>query len=167
MDMLTTNDAQLLFLMDAYWRASNYLSVGQIDLLDNPLLKEPLKRKHISYGWLVIGVQLRASISFTYTSTASSKNQNLDMIYIIGPESSPASSAMGRPRPARWQPDGTATSSSILSAMVAFQPILYLNGYKIGNPCFLARIPQNELQKLFEGYGYKPFLSRNREKTAL
>ena len=30
--------------MDAYWRASNYLSVGQIYLLDNPLLKEPLKR---------------------------------------------------------------------------------------------------------------------------
>ena len=33
--------------MDAYWRASNYLSVGQIYLLDNPLLQEPLKREHI------------------------------------------------------------------------------------------------------------------------
>src|SRR5262249_31667539 len=33
--------------MDAYWRASNYLSVGQIYLLDNPLLKEPLKREHV------------------------------------------------------------------------------------------------------------------------
>ena len=33
--------------MDAYWRASNYLSVGQIYLLDNPLLREPLKREHI------------------------------------------------------------------------------------------------------------------------
>ena len=33
--------------LDAYWRASNYLSVGQIYLLDNPLLKEPLKREHI------------------------------------------------------------------------------------------------------------------------
>ncbi len=33
--------------MDAYWRASNYLSVGQIYLLDNPLLKKPLKREHI------------------------------------------------------------------------------------------------------------------------
>ncbi len=30
--------------MDAYWRALNYLAVGQIYLLDNPLLKEPLKR---------------------------------------------------------------------------------------------------------------------------
>ena len=36
-----------LWAMDAYWRASNYLSVGQIYLLDNPLLKEPLKREHI------------------------------------------------------------------------------------------------------------------------
>ncbi len=33
--------------LDAYWRASNYLSVGQIYLLDNPLLKQPLKREHI------------------------------------------------------------------------------------------------------------------------
>jgi xylulose-5-phosphate/fructose-6-phosphate phosphoketolase len=32
--------------MDAYWRAANYLSVGQIYLLDNPLLREPLKREH-------------------------------------------------------------------------------------------------------------------------
>jgi hypothetical protein len=34
-------------LMDAWWRAANYLSVGQIYLLDNPLLREPLKRSHI------------------------------------------------------------------------------------------------------------------------
>ena len=33
--------------MDAYWRAANYLSVGQIYLLDNPLLKEPIERGHI------------------------------------------------------------------------------------------------------------------------
>ena len=32
-------------------------------------------------------------------------------------------------------------------------PILHLNGYKIANPCFLARIPEDELQKFFEGYG--------------
>ena len=32
--------------IDAYWRAANYLSVGQIYLLDNPLLKEPLELKH-------------------------------------------------------------------------------------------------------------------------
>ena len=36
-----------LRLMDAWWRAANYLSVGQIYLLDNPLLREPLELKHI------------------------------------------------------------------------------------------------------------------------
>ncbi|TAL51603.1 MAG: phosphoketolase family protein [Methylovulum sp.] len=39
--------AELLERMDAYWRAANYLSVGQIYLLDNPLLKEPLTLEHI------------------------------------------------------------------------------------------------------------------------
>ena len=34
-------------LMDAYWRAANYLSVGQIYLYDNPLLKQSLKKDHI------------------------------------------------------------------------------------------------------------------------
>ena len=33
--------------IDAYWRAANYLSVGQIYLLDNPLLREPLRMEHI------------------------------------------------------------------------------------------------------------------------
>ena len=36
-----------LRLMDAYWHAANYLSVGQIYLYDNPLLKEPLKKEHV------------------------------------------------------------------------------------------------------------------------
>lgn len=39
--------AEELALIDRYWRAANYLSVGQIYLLDNPLLKEPLKPEHI------------------------------------------------------------------------------------------------------------------------
>jgi xylulose-5-phosphate/fructose-6-phosphate phosphoketolase len=33
--------------IDAYWRAANYLSVGQIYLLDNPLLREPLRPEHV------------------------------------------------------------------------------------------------------------------------
>ena len=36
-----------LRLIDAYWRAANYLSVGQIYLLDNPLLREPLRPEHV------------------------------------------------------------------------------------------------------------------------
>src|SRR5688572_4637151 len=39
--------AQELARIDAYWRAANYLSVGQIYLLDNPLLREPLAREHV------------------------------------------------------------------------------------------------------------------------
>ena len=43
-DVLSASD---LDLMDAYWRAANYLTIGQIYLLDNPLLREPLKAEHI------------------------------------------------------------------------------------------------------------------------
>src|SRR5947209_18756576 len=39
--------AEDLRKMDAYWRAANYVSVGQIYLMDNPLLKEPLQLKHV------------------------------------------------------------------------------------------------------------------------
>jgi len=41
---LSTDESRKL---DAYWRAANYLSVGQIYLLDNPLLREPLTLKHV------------------------------------------------------------------------------------------------------------------------
>jgi xylulose-5-phosphate/fructose-6-phosphate phosphoketolase len=40
-----TLSRELLHKMNAYWRAANYLSVGQIYLYDNPLLKEPLARQ--------------------------------------------------------------------------------------------------------------------------
>src|SRR5690349_23209321 len=40
------SDAEVA-LIDAYWRAANYLSVGQIYLLDNPLLREPLRAEHV------------------------------------------------------------------------------------------------------------------------
>ena len=42
--VLSKNEAALT---DAYWRAANYLSVGQIYLYDNPLLSEPLREEHI------------------------------------------------------------------------------------------------------------------------
>ena len=44
-----------LRLLDAYWRAANYLSVGQIYLLDNPLLREPLRPSTSSRGCSVTG----------------------------------------------------------------------------------------------------------------
>ena len=42
-----TIDATEVASIDAYWRAANYLSVGQIYLLDNPLLREPLRPEHV------------------------------------------------------------------------------------------------------------------------
>ena len=48
-----TLSADELRKMNAYWRAANYLSVGQIYLYDNPLLKEPLKLSHVKP--LVVG----------------------------------------------------------------------------------------------------------------
>lgn len=51
-------DSDVLARMDAYWRAANYLSVGQIYLLDNPLLREPLRPEHCAEG---IGIWTWAS----------------------------------------------------------------------------------------------------------
>jgi len=45
--MATTLSPKDRALIDAYWRAANYLSVGQIYLFDNPLLKVPLTQDHI------------------------------------------------------------------------------------------------------------------------
>ena len=46
-DLDTPLSAELLRKMNAYWRAANYLSVGQVYLYDNPLLKKPLALEHI------------------------------------------------------------------------------------------------------------------------
>ncbi len=71
--------------MDAYWRAANYLSVGQIYLKDNPLLREPLKLEHVKQvllgHWGTTPGQ-----NFVYAHLNRIINQyNLDMIYISGP----------------------------------------------------------------------------------
>ena len=76
---------ELLGKMNAYWRAANYLSVGQIYLYDNPLLREPLKLSHVkptllghwgtTPGQNFIYVHLNRII----------KKYDLNMIYIAGP----------------------------------------------------------------------------------
>ena len=55
MNTVTTEplSPELLHRMDAYWRAANYLSVGQLYLYDNPLLKKPLELSHVKP--LVVG----------------------------------------------------------------------------------------------------------------
>ncbi len=71
--------------MIAYWNAANYLSVGQIYLLDNPLLKEPLKLEHIKPR-LLGHWGTTPGLNFIYVHfNRLIKKYNLDMIYITGP----------------------------------------------------------------------------------
>jgi xylulose-5-phosphate/fructose-6-phosphate phosphoketolase len=82
---MSTPSPELLARMDAYWRAANYLSAGQIYLYDNPLLKEPLRPEHIkprllghwgtAPGQNFIYVHLNRTI----------REYDLEMIYISGP----------------------------------------------------------------------------------
>ena len=71
--------------MDAYWRAANYLSVGQIYLYDNPLLKEPLKLSHVKP--LVVGHWgTTPGQNFIYVHlNRVIKKYDLDMFYVAGP----------------------------------------------------------------------------------
>jgi xylulose-5-phosphate/fructose-6-phosphate phosphoketolase len=231
--------------MDAYWRALNYLSVGQIYLLDNPLLKKPLKREHIkprllghwgtSPGLNMLCVHLNRVI----------KRDDLDMIYIIGPGHGGPSmvahaylegtysevypnitdDAEGMKRlfkqfsfpggiPSHVAPetpgsiheggelgyalshafgaafdnpdlivacivgDGEAETGPLATSWQSNKflnpardgcvlPILHLNGYKIANPCILARISKDELQKFFEGMGYTPYFVEGHDPQAV
>jgi xylulose-5-phosphate/fructose-6-phosphate phosphoketolase len=71
--------------MNAYWRAANYLSVGQIYLFDNPLLKEPLKREHIKPR-LLGHWGTTPGLNFIYVHlNRIIKNHDLSTIYIAGP----------------------------------------------------------------------------------
>jgi len=74
-----------LSLIDAYWRAANYLSVGQIYLLANPLLKEPLKIEHIKPR-LLGHWGTTPGLNFIYAHlNRLIKKHDLNMIYITGP----------------------------------------------------------------------------------
>ncbi|HBH78938.1 MAG TPA: phosphoketolase, partial [Nitrospira sp.] len=75
----------LLKKMDAYWRAANYLSVGQIYLYDNPLLKTPLTRAHIKPR-LLGHWGTTPGLNFIYVHlNRIIKAHDLNMIYITGP----------------------------------------------------------------------------------
>ncbi len=229
---LTTAELQA---MDAYWRASNYLSVGQIYLLKNPLLEKPLKRQHIKPRLLGHwGTTPGLNMLYVHLNRVI-KHDDLNMIYIIGPgHGGPAlvahaylegtysevypnisQDAEGMKKlfkqfsfpggiPSHVAPetpgsiheggelgyalshafgaafdnpdlivacvigDGEAETGPLATGWHGNKflnpardgcvlPILHLNGYKIANPCFLARIPKDELQKFFEGMGYKPY----------
>src|ERR1700736_3357263 len=71
--------------MDAYWRAANYLSVGQIYLGDNPLMKQPLGTAHIKRMLLGHwGTAPGPNFLYTHLNRAI-KKYDLDMIYMSGP----------------------------------------------------------------------------------
>ncbi len=234
-----------LRLINAYWRAANYLSVGQIYLYDNPLLEEPLKSGHIKPR-LLGHWGTTPGLNFIYAHlNRVIKARNLNVIYVCGPgHGGPAmvantylegtyselypnisqdSTGMkklfkqfsfpgGIPSHAAPETpgsiheggelgyaishafgaafdnpdllvacvvgDGEAETGPLATAWHsnkflnpvtdgAVLPILHLNGYKIANPTVLARIPDEELEELFTGYGYKPYLVEGSEPEAM
>jgi xylulose-5-phosphate/fructose-6-phosphate phosphoketolase len=222
--------------IDAYWRAANYVSVGQIYLLDNPLLREPLKAEHVKPRLLGhFGTTPGLNLIYAHLNRAI-RARDLNAIYVTGPgHGGPAVVANaylegtytelyphvpndesglrelfrqfsfpgGIPSHAAPETPGSIheggelgyalahafgaafDNPDLLVACVvgdgeaetgplatswhsnkflnprtdgAVLPILHLNGYKIANPTVLARIPEDELISLFEGYGYLPLL---------
>jgi xylulose-5-phosphate/fructose-6-phosphate phosphoketolase len=88
MNMATTSeplDANAVQRIDAYWRAANFLSVGQIYLCDNPLLKQPLKLEHVKRMLLGHwGTTPGQNFIYTHLNRVI-KKYDLDMIYMSGP----------------------------------------------------------------------------------
>ena len=231
--------------LDAWWRAANYLSVGQIYLLDNPLLREPLGREHIKprllghwgtspgltflYGHLNRVIQERdrdllfvtgpghggpalvaaAWLDGTYSEVyphigldgdgmrrlfrqfsfpggipshvapetpgsiheggelgyalthaygAAFDNPDLTVACVVGD-----GEAETGPLAASWHSNkfvNPARDGAVL-------PILHLNGYKIANPTVLARISDDELTRLLEGYGHRPWFVEGSDPVAM
>jgi xylulose-5-phosphate/fructose-6-phosphate phosphoketolase len=79
---LTAADAERL---DAYWRAANYLSVGQIYLLDNPLLREPLRSEHVKPRLLGhFGTTPGLNLVYAHLNRAI-RQRELEVLYVTGP----------------------------------------------------------------------------------
>ncbi len=77
--------AEELQLVDAYWRATNYLSVGQIYLLDNPLLTEPLKPEHVKPRLLGhFGTTPGLNLIYVHLNRAI-RRRGLNVLYVTGP----------------------------------------------------------------------------------
>jgi xylulose-5-phosphate/fructose-6-phosphate phosphoketolase len=228
--------ADLVRKLDAYWRAANYLSVGQIYLYDNPLLKKPLRRDHIKPR-LLGHWGTTPGLNFIYAHlNRLIKKHDANVLYITGPghggpglvanaylegtysevypHVSQDEEGMKRLFTQFSFPGGIASHVApetpgsiheggelgyslshafgaafdnpdlIVACVVgdgeaetgplatswhsnkflnpvhdgAVLPILHLNEHKIAGPTVLARIPGEELDALFRGYGYAPHL---------
>jgi xylulose-5-phosphate/fructose-6-phosphate phosphoketolase len=231
--------------LDAYWRAANYLSIGQIYLLANPLLREPLRKEHIKPR-LLGHWGTTPGLNFIYAHmNRVIKAHDLNAIYVCGPGhggpgivantylegtyseiySSISENEQGMQRlfrqfsfpggiPSHDAPEtpgsineGGELGYSLLHAYGAVfdnpdllalcvvgdgeaetgpcatswhsnkflnperdgavLPVLHLNGYKIAGPTVLARIPHEELEALFQGYGYKCYFVEGHEPEAM
>jgi xylulose-5-phosphate/fructose-6-phosphate phosphoketolase len=219
--------------MDAYWRAANYLSVAQIYLLANPLLRKPLEPAQVKPRLLGhFGTTPGLNLIYVHLNRAI-RERDLDAIYVTGPgHGGPAVVANaylegtyselyphvsrdvagltelvrqfsfpgGIPSHAAPEVPGSIHEGGELGYALAHAfgaafdnpelvvacvvgdgeaetgplaaswhsnkfldprtdgavlPILHLNGYKIANPAVLARIPEDELSALLEGYGWR------------
>ena len=231
--------------IDAWWRAANYLSVGQIYLYDNPLLKKPLTLAHIKPR-LLGHWGTTPGLNFIYAHlNRVIQEHDLNVIFITGPghggpglvanaylegsysEVYPhiGEDAEGLQRlcrqfsfpggiPSHVAPetpgsiheggelgyslshafgaafdnpellvacvvgDGEAETGALATSWHsnkflhpardgAVLPILHLNGYKIAGPTVLARIPHDELEALFRGYGYTPYFVEGHDPAAM
>ena len=77
--------SDLLKRMDAYWRAANYLSVGQIYLMDNPLLREPLRLEHVKPRLLGHwGTSPGLNLLYVHLNRVIDE-RDLNMIFVTGP----------------------------------------------------------------------------------
>src|SRR5881394_330285 len=84
-ELTETLSAEELSRLDDYWRAANYLSVGQIYLLDNPLLREPLAAEHVKPR-LLGHFGTTPGLNFVYVHlNRAIRARDLSMIYITGP----------------------------------------------------------------------------------
>jgi xylulose-5-phosphate/fructose-6-phosphate phosphoketolase len=222
--------------MDAYWRACNYLCVGMLYLLENPLLREPLKVEHIknrllghwgsdpgqTFTWVHLNRLIKKyDLDLIYLSgpghgaPATLSNSYLEGVYSevypdksediagmqkffrqfsfpggIGSHCTPETpgsiheggelgyslshgfgAAFDNPDlivavvvgdgEAETGPLATSWHSNKFLNPVrdgAVLPILHLNGYKIANPTVLARISPEELEWMFKGYGWTPYV---------
>jgi xylulose-5-phosphate/fructose-6-phosphate phosphoketolase len=80
-----TLDDEELRLLDAWWRTANYLSVGQIYLLDNPLLREPLRAEHVKPRLLGHwGTTPGLNLLYAHLNRCI-RERDLDMLFITGP----------------------------------------------------------------------------------
>src|SRR6266545_3498445 len=165
---------ELLTRMDAYWRAANYLAVGQIYLLDNTYLEGTYSEVYPAVTRDEAGLQiLFRQFSFpggipshVAPETPGSIHEGGELGYSLshafgGVLDNPdliATCVVGDGE-AETGPLATAWHSNKFVNPItdgAVLPILHLNGYKIANPTVLARITHEELDQLLRGYGWTP-----------